>query len=138
MDKTKPKKSLGQNFLTSVGAINKIIDTAIEAARTAISEVVPPVGGPTSDIAVRGETSDITILEIGPGRGVLTGALLKKFEKVLAVEKDDNLFVELGEKFAKEIEAGQLTLVHGDILELTPEKLGLANLEVQPPSKTSK
>ncbi|MEK7066338.1 MAG: rRNA adenine dimethyltransferase family protein, partial [Patescibacteria group bacterium] len=110
----KPKKSLGQNFLTSVGAVNKIVDTAVEA--TVKLEVGPPTGG---------TTSNFTVLEIGPGKGVLTKALLKKFEKVLAVEKDDNLFVELGEKFTKEIETGQLTLIHGDILELTPGKLGL-------------
>ena len=98
-----PKKSLGQNFLTSVGAVNKIVDTALNC------------GGPTSDI---------TILEVGPGRGVLTEALLKKFDKVVAVEKDHELVRLLQEKFAKEITSGQLRLIEGDILELTPTSLG--------------
>ena len=49
--KVKAKKSLGQHFLRSKDAIKKII---------AAAEIVP------------GET----VLEIGPGRGVLTDALL--------------------------------------------------------------
>jgi 16S rRNA (adenine1518-N6/adenine1519-N6)-dimethyltransferase len=96
------KKSLGQNFLTSVGAINKII---------ASSDYSP----------------NLTILEVGPGRGVLTEALLKKFERVVAVEKDHELIGFLREKFSKEIESGQLRLVEGDILELKPSELELVN-----------
>jgi 16S rRNA (adenine1518-N6/adenine1519-N6)-dimethyltransferase len=95
-----PKKSLGQNFLTSVGAINKII---------ASSDYSP----------------NLTVLEVGPGRGVLTESLLKKFDKVVAVEKDHELIGFLQEKFTKELESGQLKLVEGDILELKPEDLGL-------------
>ncbi|MDO8493319.1 MAG: 16S rRNA (adenine(1518)-N(6)/adenine(1519)-N(6))-dimethyltransferase RsmA [bacterium] len=99
------KKSLGQNFLTSVGAINKII---------ASSDYSP----------------GLTILEVGPGRGVLTEALLKKFDKVVAVEKDHELISVLQDKFSKEITSGQLQLIEGDILELTPTELNLANYAI--------
>lgn len=88
----KPKKSLGQNFLTSVGAVNKIIDAAEF-------------------------DKGLAIIEVGPGRGVLTEALLKKFDKVIAVEKDHDLITPLKEKFADEIAANKLEIVEGDILE---------------------
>ena len=118
---SKPKKSLGQNFLTSVGAVEKIIETAAYASKFRdFPEVGPPKSG--------GRTSDnITILEVGPGRGVLTEALLKKFHKVIAIEKDDQLFAELSKKFSGEINSQQLRLVSGDILELDARELGLLN-----------
>ncbi len=106
---TTPKKSLGQNFLTSVGAINKIVETALSS------------GGPTSDF---------TILEVGPGRGILTEALLKKFDKVVAVEKDHELIEFLQTKFTKEITSGQLKLIEGDILKLNPTELNLADYAI--------
>ena len=85
------KKSLGQHWLTSVGAINKII----ESANLKIREIV---------------------LEIGPGQGVLTKALLDRGVVVIAVEKDRDLIVQLKQKFAREIAVKQLQLVEGDIL----------------------
>lgn len=90
----KPKKSLGQNFLHSTAALSQII-TAAELT----TEARPPC----------------TVLEIGPGKGFLTEALLKSGAKVVAVEKDDQLYPFLQEKFARAIGAGQLTLIHGDI-----------------------
>ena len=77
------KKSLGQNFLTSKRIVEHIV--------------------------MEGKVSETdTVLEIGPGKGILTEALLHKAKKVFAVEKDDNLFEFLNEKFAKEIEAEKL------------------------------
>ncbi len=90
------KKSLGQNFLNSPQAIAKIVETG--------------------NIQV-GET----VLEVGPGKGVLTEALLAKGAKVVAVEKDDNLIPLLPEKFSSEISAQNFKLVHGDVLEFHPE-----------------
>ena len=58
-----------------------------------------------------------TVLEIGPGAGVLTDALLMAGADVVAVEKDDRLIPVLEEKYKKEISSGQLKLIHGDILE---------------------
>lgn len=92
------KKSLGQHFLRS------------ERALQAIRDAADPVG------------TDI-ILEIGPGEGVLTKILLVFVGKVVAVEKDDDLFNTLSEKFKKEIGTGKLDLVHGDILDFDPELL---------------
>lgn len=60
--------------------------------------------------------SDV-VVEIGPGKGVLTEALLKNAGRVIAVEKDDRLIDYLKEKFSSEIRSGKLNLVHGDILE---------------------
>ena len=88
----KAKKSLGQNFLKSIPALNKII----EAGEISASDIV---------------------LEIGPGKGVLTKKLLEKSGCVIAVEKDRELFSLLQEKFAKEIEEKKLILINEDILE---------------------
>lgn len=61
-----PKKRLSQNFLLDGNIINKIV---------ALSEL----------------TSEDLVVEIGPGPGALTEALLKTGAKVIAVEKDETL-----------------------------------------------
>lgn len=85
------KKSLGQHFLRSERALRAIIEAG---------EVKP------------GET----ILEIGPGTGVLTQKLLVDSKQVIAVEKDNSLYEFLKAKFQKEIKSGKLILIHEDIL----------------------
>ncbi len=65
-----------------------------------------------------------TIVEIGPGKGVLTKELLT-FAPVVAIEKDPPLVEILQTTFASEIERGQLTLIESDIRDIKPEKLGL-------------
>ena len=85
------KKSLGQNFLTNTGIVASIADAAS---------------------LVFGET----VLEIGPGKGILTEELLKRGAKVVAVEKDRELIPFLREKFKKETDNGQLMLICDDIL----------------------
>jgi len=87
----KAKKSLGQNFLKNKSVVKDVVRSA------------------------QLKSGD-TVLEIGPGKGILTEELLKKVQKVIAVEKDDGLYKFLKEKFAEEIEGGRLNLVHGDIL----------------------
>lgn len=96
------KKSLGQHFLNSPSVLAKIIET--------------------SKIQ-KGEK----VLEIGPGTGILTAALLKAEAEVVAVEKDDRAHKLLKERFAKEIGSGALSLHHADILETDREKYGLLN-----------
>jgi 16S rRNA (adenine1518-N6/adenine1519-N6)-dimethyltransferase len=86
------KKSLGQNFLASPQAVSDI-------ARAA--EIV----------------SGETVVEIGPGTGVLTEALLANGAHVIAVEKDDRLQEILKVKFSKEVSEGRFALIHADILE---------------------
>jgi len=58
------------------------------------------------------------VLEVGPGKGVLTEKLLEAGSEVVAVEKDDRLIEFLKEKFTVEIENGTLKLIHADILDL--------------------
>lgn len=87
------KKSLGQHFLKSEKALRSIV----EAGGIKAGELV---------------------LEIGPGQGALTERLLEAGAKVLAVEKDDNLFEELKTKFVGK----NIDLVHEDILEFEPPK----------------
>ena len=87
----RPKKSLGQHFLNSKHVLDQIISAA--------------------DIK-----ADENILEIGPGTGVLTEALITSGAKVVAVEMDERSVDMLKEKFSKEISASQLQLIRGDIL----------------------
>ena len=96
----KAKKSLGQNFLNSDGAL----DSIIKAGRV---------------------TKNDTVLEIGPGKGALTKRLLDTGAKVIAIEKDDRLIPILQELFAKEIQTKKLTLIHDDILEFDVSTYGL-------------
>jgi len=57
------------------------------------------------------------VLEIGPGLGFLTGALLAAGAEVTAVELDRGLASYLRESFADPIESGALRLVEGDALD---------------------
>ena len=95
---TYAKKSLGQNFLTSESAVDTIIDTG--------------------DVA----GNDI-ILEVGPGKGMLTKKLLLFAGKIIAIEKDHGLVAYLEEKIKKEIKDGKLDLIEQDILEYENKKL---------------
>jgi 16S rRNA (adenine1518-N6/adenine1519-N6)-dimethyltransferase len=94
----KAKKSLGQHFLRSEKALRTIIESS-------------------------NLSNEDLVLEIGPGEGVLTEKILETGAKVVAVEKDDNLFEKLGEKFSKEIASGELNLIHEDILDFNPKTL---------------
>lgn len=97
----KAKKSLGQNFLKSILALNKIVEAG---------EI----------------TQNDIILEIGPGKGALTEKLLEKAGKVIAIEKDRDLIQVLQEKFQKEIKNKRFFLIENDILEFNPrDALGL-------------
>ncbi|HKP45278.1 MAG TPA: 16S rRNA (adenine(1518)-N(6)/adenine(1519)-N(6))-dimethyltransferase RsmA [Pyrinomonadaceae bacterium] len=89
-DKPTPfaQKRFGQNFLVDRRIIQRIID------------VVEPKPGET-------------IVEIGPGRGALTGPLLELGARVIAIEFDRNLVPVLKEKFAN---ATNFCLVHDDAL----------------------
>ena len=94
----KPKKALGQNFLKSTLALSKIIEA--------------------------GEIkNDDIVLEIGPGKGVLTAKLLEKSGVVVAIEKDTELFEFLKNKFAQEILDKKLILLNEDILEFNVREL---------------
>jgi len=99
MKTKRAKKSLGQHFLTSRAHAKKIADAAAIAPNDAV-------------------------LEIGPGKGMLTKELLARAEKVVAVEKDADLVPVLARAFAEEISRGTLAVVRGDILKQNPKELG--------------
>lgn len=90
-----PKQSLAQNFLTDPVHLARI---------AAAAELV----------------ATDTVLEIGPGLGVLTQLLAAQAGRVIAVELDNRLIDPLRKQFAKQ---PQVQIVHGDILELAPGAL---------------
>ena len=94
----KAKKSLGQNFLIDDSIIDKIVETT--------------------------SINNKNVIEIGPGTGNLTKAILKKKpKKFFVVEKDNDLSILLNENFKD-----QIIIINEDILkfnekDLTKEKL---------------
>ena len=66
-----------------------------------------------------------TVLEVGPGKGVLTKEILGVGARVIAIEKDEVLVAFLKERFASEIASGALSVVSDDIRNVLPEKLDL-------------
>jgi 16S rRNA (adenine1518-N6/adenine1519-N6)-dimethyltransferase len=66
------------------------------------------------------------VIEIGPGKGALTEALLARAAKLVAIEVDTYLVHYLRQKFATEIEAGRLTLIEGDVLKTNLTQWGPA------------
>ncbi len=89
----KAKKSLGQNFLIDNNILEKIVNIV--------------------------SIENKNILEIGPGTGNLTSVILsKKPNKLIAIEKDDELAINLQKKFKK-----GLTVINDDILNIDETSL---------------
>lgn len=89
----RPKKRLGQNFLQDQHAARAIAEAATGA-------------------------SGSSVLEIGPGLGALTGPLLERSARVVAIERDRDLVPLLGEALAPAVASGALTIENADALEL--------------------
>ncbi|QFT32704.1 Ribosomal RNA small subunit methyltransferase A [Labrenzia sp. THAF82] len=88
------KKSLGQNFLLDLNLTSRI-------ARSA------------------GSLEDCTVLEIGPGPGGLTRALLASgAKKVVAIEKDSRCLPALAQ--IADHYPGRLEVIEGDALQIDP------------------
>jgi len=85
------KKRLGQHFLRDRQTVSRIIDLA-----------APTVGE--------------SVLEIGPGEGVLTKALLETGARVLAVEADSDLWDPLEKSFSS-VSGADFCLQRGDFLK---------------------
>ena len=64
-----------------------------------------------------------SLLEIGPGQGVLTHELLKRDWRVHAIERDPILIALLETRFSAEIASGQFVLTHGDALTVPLDRL---------------
>ena len=91
----RPKKSLGQNFLTEPAGLNKVI----EAARL---------------------DAEDEVLEIGAGLGSLTCLLAQLARKVIAVEIDRVMLKPLEEALES---YSNVQIIEGDILSLPPDQL---------------
>ena len=103
----RPTKTLGQNFVHDAGTVRRIVKSA-------------------------GVRPQDTVLEIGPGLGSLTLALLETGARVIAVEIDPALARALPVTVADRMPqaAGRLTLIQADALSITgPDSLG----EAEPP-----
>src|SRR3989344_23194 len=87
------KKSLGQNFLTDVKILNKIVNAA--------------------DI-----TPEDPVIEVGPGKGSMTDILSQRASRVIAVEKDFRLIPFLKERFSD----SNVEIIESDILKFIPRE----------------
>jgi 16S rRNA (adenine1518-N6/adenine1519-N6)-dimethyltransferase len=88
------RRSLGQNFVADPGTVRRIV---------AVADL--PAGSP--------------VLEVGPGLGSLTLALLEAGHPVLAIEQDDRLAELLPHTVAERTDPGaELEIVHGDALRV--------------------
>ncbi|MDF7663091.1 16S rRNA (adenine(1518)-N(6)/adenine(1519)-N(6))-dimethyltransferase RsmA [Bifidobacterium sp. ESL0763] len=95
-----PTKKFGQNFVIDPGTVRRIVREADADAGT-------------------------TVLEVGPGLGSLTLALLETGANVTAVEIDPALAERLPQTVAQFMPeaVGRLTVVQADALSLSPETL---------------
>jgi 16S rRNA (adenine1518-N6/adenine1519-N6)-dimethyltransferase len=92
---TRPRKSLGQHWLTDRTVLRRIAD----AAQIANEE---------------------TVIEVGAGTGLLTGLLAARAQRLIAVEVDDGLASRLDERFAED---DGVVVLRRDVLDTTPEEL---------------
>lgn len=67
------------------------------------------------------------MLEIGPGTGVLTRALLNAGANVVAIEKDQRAIGMLEQDFFNEVKSGALKIISGDVLDENVLKSGDKN-----------
>jgi 16S rRNA (adenine1518-N6/adenine1519-N6)-dimethyltransferase len=96
------KKSLGQNFILDLNVTRRI-------ARAAANDESRPFGG-------------VNVIEVGPGPGGLTRALLETdARRVVAIERDRRALAALQELATAY--PGRLALVEGDALALDPAAL---------------
>jgi 16S rRNA (adenine1518-N6/adenine1519-N6)-dimethyltransferase len=88
-------------------------------------------------IATLAEVKGKHVLEIGPGNGALTSALLDHGAIVHAVELDGHLCEELTDRFSDEISRGQLIVQQGDATrcDLPPFEMVVSNLPYSASSK---
>lgn len=106
---SKPK--LGQHFLVSDDAATRIVDAL-------------------------GDISQSTVLEIGPGRGILTSLLARRARRLIAVELDRVLAAQLRLKFgmARNVEIIEADILAVDLDSLFGPKPGLGRpgIEIKP------
>ena len=91
----RPTRGMGQNFLIDPLALSAIVGAA---------EL----------------NSSDTVVEVGPGLGVLTWELLQQAGQVISVELDKRLVARLHDEFKA---ASNLTLIESDVLRISPAKI---------------
>ncbi len=69
---------------------------------------------------------DKTVLEIGPGPGILTGALCKNAKRVIAVEKDSFMCTVLKHN----VKSDRLKLINKDFFEATDDELEIDSVDI--------
>jgi 16S rRNA (adenine1518-N6/adenine1519-N6)-dimethyltransferase len=102
----KNNKSLGQHWLKNRTILDEIADLALP------DEPQKPSGSPSPE-------APALCLEIGPGLGTLTSSLLKRFQKVIAIEFDP----ELARKLPGSFPGKNLEVINQDILATDLSKL---------------
>jgi 16S rRNA (adenine1518-N6/adenine1519-N6)-dimethyltransferase len=107
--RTKPK--LGQHFLSSEDSAIRIVEAL-------------------------GDVSQSTVLEIGPGRGILTSLLAKRARRLIAVELDRVLAAQLRLKFGM---SRNVEIIEADVLAIDFDSLfgpkpglGRPGIEIKP------
>lgn len=104
------KKALGQNFLLDQNITDKIIRLSL-------------LGQNLNDF------NKHDVLEIGPGPGGLTRAILKARPKSLCVVEMDDRCVQIAEDIKKQTDI-PLRILNADALEIDISALGLQNLQI--------
>jgi len=90
MERHRPKRALGQNFLVDPNLQRKIVDAL-------------------------GAGADDEVVEIGPGQGALTRHLVGRVGRLVLVELDDTL----ADRLASELgDRPEVSVVHADILDV--------------------
>lgn len=90
-----PRKRFGQHFLRDERVLEAIVDAL-------------------------GPLADRTVIEIGPGRGVLTDRLVERARRVVAIEIDRDLVQHLRTRYA---DRTNVTIVEADVLQTSLAEL---------------
>ncbi|MCO6452430.1 MAG: ribosomal RNA small subunit methyltransferase A [Caldilineales bacterium] len=99
-----PRKGLGQHYLSDPGILNGIVMAA----------ELP---------------EDAVVIEVGPGPGTLTAALLPHVDRLVAIELDDTLAEMLAQHFRDQ---PHFHLLHGDALAISPAQALARTGGIQP------
>ncbi|MCK5278904.1 MAG: 16S rRNA (adenine(1518)-N(6)/adenine(1519)-N(6))-dimethyltransferase RsmA [Cyclobacteriaceae bacterium] len=103
MHGVRPKKFLGQHFLKDQQVAQKIVDA----------------------LSFEGENE--SIIEVGPGTGVLTNFLVQKsFKEIILIEIDRESIALLNKKFI----AKNVNIIEGDILKINIEDISKSELSI--------
>lgn len=106
----KNKKELGQNWLKT----RAILEEIAELARNGVTRDDETEVADNGSAEEKSEKTEAKLcVEIGPGLGTLTTSLLRRFEKVIAVELD----ADLARKLPGSFPGTSLTVVNEDILK---------------------